>query len=155
MRNAKEIRQPIAEQSNLLLRFKRNRDGASAIEFAIVLPLFLVFIFAVLSYGMYFGAAHSTAQLAADAARAAVAGLDDTERESIAKTRVANTAGNYPLLTASKVSVKTAAGGADPNSFEVDVTFDSSALPIWAFANLIPLPSKQIQRTAVIRRGGY
>lgn len=88
--------------------FKRDDAGTSAVEFAIILPVFLVILLGILSFGLYFGAAHSTAQLAADAARASVAGLSDTERTSIATKLVANTASNYPLLTFSKVTVAAA-----------------------------------------------
>src|SRR5689334_21418066 len=69
-----------------LAQFGRAFDvsGVAAIEFAVVFPLFLLIILAIIGYGSYLGAAHSVAQLAADAARASVAGLSDTERASIA-----------------------------------------------------------------------
>ena len=37
----------------------------------------------MLAYGIYFGAAHSLQQLTADAARTAVAGLSDSERQQL------------------------------------------------------------------------
>lgn len=129
--------------------------GTSAVEFAIILPVFLVILLGILSFGLYFGAAHSTAQLAADAARATVAGLNDAERSSIATKLVANTAANYPLLTVSKITVSAAPTAGDPSEFKVDVTFDASDLPIWMFADYLPLPPQKIHRSAVIRRGGF
>ncbi len=74
-----------------LRMYRRNEDGTAAIEFALVLPVFLVLMLGILAYGIYFAAAHSTAQLAADAARASVAGLNDVERANLAKASVART----------------------------------------------------------------
>ena len=84
--------------------FARNRDGAAAVEFAIIAPVFLLIAAAILFYGVYFGARHSTAQIAADAARASVAGLTDTERAEIAIAHVSRTAGEYPLIAAENVA---------------------------------------------------
>ncbi|MGQ0673301.1 MAG: TadE/TadG family type IV pilus assembly protein [Hyphomicrobium sp.] len=138
-----------------LKRLWGDRSGASAVEFAVVLPVFLMLMLGILAHGIYYGAAHCTAQLAADAARASVAGLDDAERTSIAKGVIAKTASMYPLLIADKIAVEAAASASDPTEFMVAVRYDSAHLPIWSFSKLIPLPSKIIQRTAVIKRGGY
>ena len=47
--------------------FARNQRGASAVEFAIVAPLFIVVLFTMIGYGIYFSAALSVEQIAADA----------------------------------------------------------------------------------------
>jgi hypothetical protein len=68
--------------------------------------LHVTFIIAVICFGMYLGATHSVQQLAADAARASIAGLaDDEECEEIAEQHVANSASEYPLLSADRVTV--------------------------------------------------
>lgn len=141
--------------ATFISRIRRSDDGAAAVEFALVFPVALVFLCGLLAYGIYFGAAHSVQQLAADAARASVAGLDDAERVSIATGHVAASARNYPLLRSDRVSVTAAALAADPTQFEVRVAFDSEDLPIWVLSGLVPLPQKVIARTAVIKRGGY
>ena len=56
-------------------RFRGDRSATSAIEFAILSPLFIFFVMGMVAYGIYFGAAHSVQQIAADAARTAIAGL--------------------------------------------------------------------------------
>lgn len=129
--------------------------GSTAVEFALVFPVALVFFAGLLAYGLYFGAAHSVQQLAADAARASVGGLDDSERASIARRHVAASGGNYPLLTAARISVSAAPLAADPSQFEVRVAFDAAELPIWALEGLVPLPDKTITRVAIVKRGGY
>lgn len=141
--------------SGVLSRMARSDGGASAVEFALIFPVALIFLCGLLAYGIYFGAAHSVQQLAADAARASVSGISDAERTSIAQAHVTASGGSYPLLRADRLSVAAHALAGDPTQFEVKVTYDSTDLPIWALSGLVPLPGKIIQRVAIIKRGGY
>lgn len=141
--------------SDVLVRVMRRDDGAAAVEFAVVFPVALLFFCGLLVYGIYFGAAHSVQQLAADAARASVSGITDAERIAIAQAHVAASGGGYPLLTADHLTITAGALPADPTQFEVRVVFNSEDLPIWAFSGLVPLPEKSIERVAIIKRGGY
>ncbi len=136
-------------------RIAEDDAGAAAVEFALVFPVALLFLCGLLAYGLYFAAAHSVQQLAADAARASVAGLSDSERASIATRHVASSAARYPLLRADRITVLAGALAADTSQFEVKVTFNSEDLPIWVLSGLVPLPQKTIARTAIITRGGY
>jgi Flp pilus assembly protein TadG len=133
----------------------RDRRGASAIEFAIVLPVFLLIVLGILTYGIYLGSVHSVEQLAADAARASVAGLSDGERVQIAKQHVTTNADGYPLLNASKIAVEAGPSPLDSSQFRVLVRFDASDLPIWVMSGIVPMPDRIIERTSVIKRGGY
>lgn len=133
----------------------RDRRGAGAIEFAIVAPLFLLIVLGLLVYGIYLGSVHSVEQLAADAARASVAGLSDTERTQIATAHVITNTPDYPLLDVTKVSVVAGPSATDPSQFRVSVRFDASDLPIWSVSGLVPMPDRIIERTSVIKRGGY
>ncbi len=130
----------------------KDRRGASAIEFAIVFPFFLALTAGMVAYGIYFGAAHSAAQLAADAARVSVAGLDDQERHALAQQHVARSAGVYAFIAPKFVTTVAATADAE---FRVTVRYDAHTLPIWRFAPFLPLPSRIIERSAAIRRGGY
>lgn len=147
-------RSTIAACGQLAKRLSNNISGASAVEFAIVASLFLMVALGILAYGIYLSAAHSVSQLAADSARASIAGLNDTERTKIATDHVAAHAADFILLNKNKVTVD-AAPLADINQFQVVVRFDASDLPIWFMSGLVPLPSKTIERTASIKRGGY
>lgn len=69
--------------------FVRDMRGASALEFALIAPVFLLMIFAMIAFGIYLGAAHSLQQIAAGAARASIAGLDEEERHSLARAYIA------------------------------------------------------------------
>jgi Flp pilus assembly protein TadG len=133
----------------------RDRRGVSAIEFALVFPIFVLLLCAILAFGLYIGAAHSVQQLAADAARASVAGLNDTERTSIATQHVARTASQYMLIDAASVTAVAGPVAGSPDDFEVRVSYDASRLPIWQLVAILPLPERTIERVAVVRRGGF
>lgn len=145
-------------RQGLFSAFRRARSdqrGVSAIEFAIVFPLFLVTVLGILVYAIYFGVVHSVQQLAAEAARASVAGISPTERTTLAEQHVQRSLGSYPLIDAGSLKVAAAQSVSDPNLFAVDLSYDASKMTIFALDGLLPLPPKEIRRQAVVRRGGY
>ena len=77
----------------------RNTSGGAAVEFAILAPVYLMMLCGMLAYGLYFGAAHSLQQLAADAARISIAGLDGAERDRLVGSYLDRHAGDYMLLS--------------------------------------------------------
>ncbi len=145
----------VARRRHYVAAIVQDRSGASALEFAIVLPVFLLIVLGILTYGIYLGSVHSVEQLAADAARASVAGLSDSERTQIATQHVATNAKGYPLLNASKIAVEAGASPLDASQFRVMVRFDASDLPIWIMSGIVPMPDRMIERTSVIKRGGF
>lgn len=142
------------DMSNFRRDIIPNSSGAAAIEMAIVTPLFLLMALGILAYGVFFGAAHSTQQLAADAARATIAGLNPTERAALANEFIKDNAKHYPLLWPEKITVKAGPSPERADDFIVVVTFDATSLPIRDFAAFLPLTTDQIERTSVVRRGG-
>ena len=133
----------------------RDQSGVAAIEFAIVAPVFFLMVFGLLAYAIYFGMVHSVQQLAADAARASVAGITVSERASLAKSNIQSSIANYPLLDPKKLTVDANPSGSDPNLFSVDLRYDASTNTLFALEGLVPMPPKIIERQAVVRRGGY
>ena len=133
----------------------RDYRGASAVEFALILPVFMLIMVGTLSYGLYFGAAHSVQQLAAEAARATVSGLTPVERALLAQDSVNTSLPNYSMIQPERIAVTVGAHASNADLFDVAVTYDASNMPIWIFEGLLPLPPKVIQRAAVVRRGGY
>lgn len=129
-------------------------DGraASAVEFAIIAPVFVLMIVGMLAYGIYFGAANSVQQIAADAARTSIAGLNAGERNTLVAAFIAKNAGQYVFIDPDDVDVEIGDDAADPGQYRVTVTYDASSLPIWALP--VPLPAKTIQFTSTIRLGG-
>jgi Flp pilus assembly protein TadG len=138
-----------------LSRFIRDTGGVSAIEFALLMPVFVVLICGMITMGLYLGVAHSVQQLASDAARVSIAGLNEAERVQLAEAYVTQNAGSYALLRAGAVVAEAGHLGGSADRFEVRISYDASSLPIWQFAGLLPMPSETVKRTAVIWRGGY
>lgn len=137
-----------------LARFGSDERGSSAVEFALLSPVFLLLLCGMMAYGIYFGAAHSVQQLAADAARTAVAGLTRTERDMLVTAFIANNADAYPLLARQALSYAVGDKANDPTQYMVTLSYDASTLPIWNFYPPLPLPSPIIRFSSTIRRGG-
>lgn len=132
----------------------QNRAGTSAIEFALLSPLFLLFFFGMTAYGIYFGASHSVQQIAADAARTAIAGLSEAERSTLAAEFINRNAGGYPFVDPQHIVADTYGSAGDGNQFVVAVRYDARALPIWNLLDGLPLPGMTITRQSTIRIGG-
>jgi len=136
-------------------KWTQDRSGVAAIEFAIVGPLFFLVLLGVLIFAIYFGTVHSVQQLAAEAARATVQGLTESERAELAQNQVKSIVGSYPLIDPNYLTITAAASAADANLFNVSISYDASRSIVFAFEGLIPMPPRTIARSAVVRRGGY
>jgi len=129
----------------------RAKRGNAAAEFAIVAPLLLVMMAGIFNYGGYFFIAHTVQQLANDSARAAIAGLDDSERASLAESAVRAGMQGQPLLSGELAEV---AVSRNDGSLRVFVHYNAENDIFWTLATLIPSPSPDIRRSATIRLGG-
>jgi len=138
-----------------LSRFSRNQRATTAIEFAFVAPVLLLLLVGIMGYGYVFGLYHSIQQIAAEAARSSVAGLDDTERSQIARDFVTAHAGSYAFIDPTKVRVRTAQTGPQLQSFEVAVAYDMSGSIYDNLSRMVSLPQPMIERRAIVQRGGY
>lgn len=136
------------------IQFLSCRSGTSAIEFAIIAPVFILLVFGMIAYGIYFGAMHSVQQIAADAARTAIAGLDETERKTLAQRFIDLNADGYVFIDGSKLQVSVKDSAADAEQFVVSLRYDAAQLPIWNLLPIVPLPEKTIVRSSTIRVGG-
>lgn len=108
----------------------------------------------MIAYGIYFGAMHSVQQIAADAARTAIAGLDETERKTLAQRFIDLNANGYVFIDGSKLTVSVKDSEADAEQFVVTLRYDAAQLPIWNLLPIVPLPEKTIVRSSTIRVGG-
>jgi Flp pilus assembly protein TadG len=138
----------------LVLRFLRSKKGTAAVEFALLSPLYLMLLMGLVAYGIYFGASHSVQQIAADAARIAVGGVDHAERQRLVNGFIAGHSDGYAFVDPSKLRVEFNADSATTQYFTVKVTYDARNLPIWQLAANLPLPATSIIRQSVVRIGG-
>ena len=135
-----------------LRTFVRADKGAVLVEFAIVGPILIVLLFGIVAYGGYFWLSHAVQQVANDAARAAVGGLDSAERNSLAQSSLTSSIGGYAFLKAQAAQVSVAG---DSTNLRVSSAYDASSAPFWAMKGLLPMPDSTITREASIRLGGY
>lgn len=138
---------------NRLKNFKSSQGGAAAVEFAIIAPVFILILMTLVAYGIYLSVAHSVQQLAADAARTAVAGITETEREQLVSNFVSTSTLNGAFIDRNKLKVTVAPDPTNNNQFTVSVEYDAQNLPIWNLYSFA-LPDKTIKRFATIRMGG-
>lgn len=135
-------------------RLWQDRHGTAVIEFAILTPVFLLMLTGMLAYGIYFGAAHSIQQLAADAARTAIAGLSQAERDGLVTAYLEQNVAAYVLINPARLSHTIGDSAADPSQYEVRLSYDATDLPIWNLYPPLPMPGRTIAFGATIRRGG-
>lgn len=135
-------------------RWLRDQRGAAVLEFAILTPVFLLMLTGMMAYGIYFGAAHALQQLAADAARTAIAGQNQSERDGLVAAFIENNAAAYMLIDPDRLDYDIGDNVDDPNQYVVRLSYDATDLPIWNLYPPLPLPSPEIVYGATIRRGG-
>jgi Flp pilus assembly protein TadG len=121
----------------------------------LVAPVFFFLLLGIAAYGIYFSAISSLQELTADAARASVAGVSATERQTIVSTYVSQSSPNYRLLSKRPITVSAAPYPGDPTRYTVTLQTDISSLPLQGSTGIFPMPSAIIKRTAVVRIGGY
>lgn len=135
-------------------RWARDERGAAVVEFAVVVPVLLVFITAIIDFGRMYAVAASLAAAVRDGARQAAATTDldtYTARRAAVKARVVGAfqAFGGAALTADGVSVTLDAG----NNVVVSVAGYTYA-PITPVASLVGLGTITINRSATFRWEG-
>ena len=143
-------RTPLHDRRNLATDI----SGVAAVEFALLLPLYLFLLLGMAAYGIYFGAAHSVQQLSADAARTAIAGLSTQERQDMALRFIERNADGYLFIDRRKLNIEVGDSVNDDTQFDVTISYDAADLPIWGLWDHLPMPSRTILRRSTIRMGG-
>lgn len=80
--------------SNERLRCRRAETGAAAVEFALVVPLFLLIVFGIIDYGYMLSFRQSISQAAAEGVRAAAVAPTTSNRQAIAYSAVSDVMGD-------------------------------------------------------------
>ena len=130
-----------------LLKYLRKDDGIGAIEFALVVPLFMTFTFATLI---------GLEQAASEGARAAVRGLTNSERITLAGDAVDRTLDNYGgLIDQAFVTRNIEVDPVNPGLFRVELTYDFNAGPFGDLAGFVPLPAGGPNVETIVSNGGF
>ena len=140
----------------IILRLQRCNRGIAALEFVLIAPAVLLLAFAVIVYSLYFTVQFGLRQAASEGARAAMAGLNSSERAYLATTRAQEVNKRYgPFLGGGSASPQITVGAATVGTFQVTVTYDFAGSPLVRYGKILPLPSGPMQSTVVVTNGGY
>ncbi len=135
--------------------FAAAEAGVSAIEFALISGIFFALVFGIIIYGDYFATGLLITNIAQESARASLAGLDDSERESLALARANALVSSFSgLIKAGSVEI-TAAPSATAGVFEVKVTYDNDFLGLATLSSFVPLPPTTQTADFRVSNGGY
>ncbi|MCJ2182609.1 pilus assembly protein [Novosphingobium sp. 1949] len=124
-----------------------NRSGAVLVEAALALPVLISLLLGVVTYGAWFMSAHSLQQVANEAARASVAGLDATERRQIVDATIAKSVLSAGTIEPDLLNVET---GIDGAYYRVTLSYDVAHSTMFA-NSLVPLPGDTITREATVQ----
>lgn len=144
--------------------------GAAAVEFALVVPLLLLLIFGIISYGMMLSFRQGLTQAASEGARAAAVTLVEANRKSAAASAIDQVMSSYSvscqLATGKLVKGSTNVGtcvvtdpakcdpaqsGADPKCVSVTLTYDYRANSAFVFPGSGVVVPQQLTYTASVR----
>lgn len=137
---------------DILRRAGTDIGGASAIEFAIVAPVFFMLIFGIIVYGYYFATLSLVNHIAYEAARATVSGLDDDERSTLAHARADELAASLASFLG---AIDVDGGPAGDGIYSVTVHHHFDMLQMLNASSILPLPSADQTVTVEVSHGGY
>lgn len=125
----------------------RDQRGAALVEAAITLPVVLMVLLGIISYGSWFMSAHSVQQAANEGARASLPGLSDAERRQLASQGVARSVQNTSTIQSRAITTESVREGP---YLTVTVTY-APAKPPWRVGPIVPAPDGPIRRSATVR----
>lgn len=127
--------------------FVRNERGLAALEFVLLAPVLIFFLFGTMRVGYMYGVQNSLSQLASQAARIALPERDPARRESAVRDYVSRSAEDYALLDARRIGVSIKEDGGRAT---ISVNMDVSHVPSVPFLSVVyTFPSVQTARAVI------
>ncbi len=128
-----------------------DETGAAAVEFALLVPLLLAIVFGIIAYSMYFTVQIAVTEAAAVGARAAVAGLDCTERTNLATAAITTYFSEYGGFLGAALPTHPVCG---TGTFQVTVSYDIASLNLGIMSGFVPVPGSNPTATVTVSTGG-
>lgn len=116
-------------------RLRRDERATTAVEFGVLAPLLFAVLFGILAFGVQFATRIAVTYAATEGGRAAVGGLDDTERENLARAAIdrALTAMS-PLVDPSKAAVNVVqADASGDRKIDISITYNDTRFALLPF----------------------
>ena len=120
-----------------------------------VAPVLLLMVLGMMCFGFYYTYLHELQELASSAARASVAGLSQSERDTLARQYVTNAVANSSLLSSSDLTVTTATTGTPATFYAVTLAYNMKDTPLPLMAGFVHLNAANISRTSTVQFGFY
>ncbi|ASM74930.1 MULTISPECIES: TadE/TadG family type IV pilus assembly protein [Roseobacteraceae] len=131
--------------------FLKGEDGATAVEFVLVLPILLSMVFGIICFGQYFAIANSLQQLAAEAARYSAIGITTTERENLANAFITNAGARFTFLGQDKMArTITTFSGTDPDGIQVSLSYDLQGSAVDVASGFLGLELTTLTRSSYL-----
>jgi len=110
-------------------------SATTAVEFGIVAPLLFAVMFGILAFGVQFATRIAVTYAATEGGRAAVGGLDDAERENLARAAIIRVlTALWPLVDPSKAAVNIVqANQADDRKIDISITYNDTRFALLPF----------------------
>ena len=110
-------------------------SATTAVEFGIVAPLLFAVMFGILAFGVQFATRIAVTYAATEGGRAAVGGLDDAERENLARAAIIRVlTALSPLVDPSKAAVNIVqANQADDRKIDISITYNDTRFALLPF----------------------
>ncbi|WP_434286833.1 TadE/TadG family type IV pilus assembly protein [Celeribacter sp. SCSIO 80788] len=121
---------------SLVRRHLQAEEGATAVEFALVLPVLMSILFGIIAFGQYFAIANSLQQFAAEAVRYSVSEPFMADREARANSFLNSPGERFAFLDGSKISrtVSTIGpvteNGLTVTALQITLTYDLSGTAV-------------------------
>ena len=107
--------------------FRRNESGSVAIEFAFVSVVFFAILFGIFTFGFEFGTRIALSYAVAEGGRAAMGGLNKTERESLATTAIDDALNAYsPLVDPTKATISFTTSGTNNSVMKISIAYSDN-----------------------------
>ena len=105
----------------------RDQKGTVAIEFAFVSIVFFAVLFGIITFGFEFGTRIALSYAVAEGGRAAMGGLNTTERESLATTAINDALDAYsPLVDPTKATISFTTSGTNNSVMKIAIAYSDN-----------------------------
>jgi len=122
---------------------RKDQRGAAAVEFALVLPIFIFLVFGIIQYGFYFWTAETANSAAREAARRVVVGdcWDSTKMTNFVKKQAPKATTASRSATPSTLAIG--------NAITITVTANGNVMNFWPMPNSGVITREYVARMEV------
>lgn len=130
------------------------QSGAVSVEFIFLAPLFLLMMLNIMTGGIYLGAYHTLQHTTAEAARASLAGSNDSERLLLAQQSIKTALATGYLVKPQAVKLLIGPAGSGQATYRVALSFDARSLGLSNVPGFSSVAPATLTSSYDVRPGG-